>query len=264
MSRPRACAVQQLAALQLWRRGLTVRAIHARLGEAFGSEAAVSRGTVGNWVQGFSGYVPPEPDPDSPFEWTRIREFGVPAGVGSFLLQVASVHSHYGLEAAWHAIRSSGSQALSDPDGIGLRLSVREARWMWHVYQAVDGAVHLLPGPVPESLFSSHTRPMPWQQFEVISLSLARAEQGRDVLGQELDVSDIEHYLAYRPWSSDGALARYEEAISLVIVRAWARDAGDWRRVDAAGRAAGLGIVRAWPRDADDWRQVDAAGRAVA
>ncbi len=131
----------------------------------------------------------------------------------------------------------STDEALADTDAIGMRITVREARWMWHVHQAVDGAVHLLPGPVPEPLFSGTPRPMPWEEFEVISLTLARAEEGRDVLGQEFDVSDVEHYVAYRPWSGDQAWARYQEAIALGIVRAWDRDYQAWRQMAVMPKA---------------------------
>ena len=163
MPRPKANQDQQLLAYQLHKDGYGPTAILQKLREEFGDENTVSPRTVATWVKGFKQRTH---SLDAPFEWHRMEEYGLPWESSEYLLTM------------WRGYKErTGSSA---PLRVRSYPTVRQVRWWWRVHNA---ALDLGDTEVIEFA----------QRF------VAR-ELAHDVLGEPMDTSDLEAWLAYRGW----------------------------------------------------------------
>ena len=189
MPRPRANPEQQRRAYERHRAGFGPKAIVDTLSEEFGDEA-VSPRTVATWVKGFKDLSPRTVGLDSPFEWHRMEEYGLPWEAGGFLLDLAMV-----LSETWIGQANPGSSSLP---------TVRQARWWWRVHQAAPDVVHT-------------GTEFGWAVGKINLILLAERfvwrEMAHDVLGEPLEMDDLEAHLKHRPWESEERRAVYLSAV---------------------------------------------------
>jgi hypothetical protein len=162
MPRSKAHPEQHLSAYQHWRKGLGLTAICEKLEKKFGAET-VSERTVATWIRGYKSLRPETVDLDAPFEWHRMAEYDLPWEASSFLL-----------EMWWWVLENLYPKH-------GERPTVRSVRWWWRVHQAAPDVRHYI-----DVWFLA-------QQF-------ANRELVHEVLGEPLDLADLEARLAYKPW----------------------------------------------------------------
>jgi hypothetical protein len=179
LSRPRASAKQQVRAYQLWRSGMTQRAIQKALETEF--REPVSKSTVGNWAKEFQAYRSDGPDPDIPFAWSRMDKYGIPWETSRFVLDY---------------LRASKQHTEDQPP-----LTFRQVKWAYRVWEATGRHVHFLPPEVPQ-IPGNGPDDMGWREVGVLAYMLAGAEEASDVLGIENDLAGIDEYIARRPWES--------------------------------------------------------------
>ena len=183
LARPIKSAAQQVRAFALWKLGMSVSAIQKQIETEF--EEPVSRSSVGNWTKGFQNVAPQQPDQDEPFKWSRMGEFGIPWEHSAMLTAVAKL--------------SRDDQAYPSP------LTMRQAKWFSRLM-----TVFLTTGP---GMVERHFQPDFIGVWWLLSLLLARGEQGRELLGFAVDISPIEDYLGYQPWLDDEHRRDYLQAL---------------------------------------------------
>ena len=120
---------------------------------------------------------------DEPFEWHRLNEYGLPWEASGFLLEMWAYVKELSADLKWALDYSA---PLPPP-------TVRQAHWWWRVHQAA---------PDQDKVF-----------IQLWAEALWQCELHKDVLGKTVDVSDIEAYLAYRPWVSKKHEVDYDQAV---------------------------------------------------
>ena len=174
MPRPLASPKQHGRAYDLYRAGLGPTAIFDKLDGEF--EDPVSPRTVSNWMRGFRELKDSVVARDSPFEWHRMEEYGLPWEASRWLLDLWSVQTH-------------GGRPLP---------TVREVQWWWRAYQAA--------GDLPTGNWST------WDAFQIAKAFISR-ELAHDLLGEPMHVADLELLVAVRPWESDELKQDYYERV---------------------------------------------------
>jgi len=188
MSRPRADQDQRVAAYRMWKLAVGPAKIHSELKVYVGAgqygdyAVVVSLRTVKNWLRDFRTL---DAKLDDTFQWHRLEEYGLPWEAGSFLLGL------------WGEVReiNQSLRLLGWFRGSDERLpTVRQARWWWRVHLAV---------PEMETKINVYL----WAE------EFCRLELYQHVLGKPMDAAGLEAYLAYKPWTDEGSLAIYNEAL---------------------------------------------------
>jgi hypothetical protein len=117
---------------------------------------------------------------DTPLEWSRVQEYGLPWESTHYLLQT------------W-------ARAIEGEEGFDLGssyiggLTVRQAKWCWRTHLAA-----------PDLEFKDT-----WQ----LATDFVYEERHRDYLGKPFDADDLWQYLAYEEWRSEEHRQRYLKAI---------------------------------------------------
>ena len=131
---------------------------------------------------------------DAPFEWTMLDAYGLPWETSAYLLELWV----YVLEK--QALVERGASHL--PEEFQLPPmpvpTARDARWWWRVHLAA-----------PQ---------LNQQQVWILGWTIALRELRHEVLLDSSDMKDLEAYLAYKPWESKEAKARYQRAIARGII----------------------------------------------
>ena len=118
---------------------------------------------------------------DSPFEWHRMQEFGLPWEAGGFVMRVWK----------WH---HENVKPERERDFTPAPPTFRDAMWWWRI--------HLID--IEDALSD-------WMVWSIATYCVVR-ELRRDLLNIPLEMNDIEAFLAYKPWI-EGNEAEYESAI---------------------------------------------------
>ena len=181
MPRQRASPEQHKRAYDLFLEGSGPAAILRMLEDEF--EEPVSARTVATWVKSFKELSPGTVSLDSPFEWHRLEEYGLPWEASAYLLEMwAFVQENEIYEARGFTIPPP---------------TIRQVRWWWRVHLAV-----------PE---------LDMADVWVLAQRFAFRELAHEVLGQPSGMADLEAHLAYKPWEgwpdSTEKLERYHRAI---------------------------------------------------
>ena len=176
MGRPKSSPDQQIRAWNLReQRGYGPAAILKTLETEF--DSPVSERTVKNWIHEFKVLSDEKAeDLDSPFEWHRVEEYGLPWKSGAFLLEV------------WKQLTRSRQEPSTQMP------TVRQARWWWRVHLAVPEVID------PMDVFYLAER------FVFRELLI-------DVLGQPNNMRDLEAHLAYKPWVDERNRLEYHTDI---------------------------------------------------
>lgn len=182
MARPRASLEQHMEAYELHRAGFGPSAIRKFLSDRFPG-SVVSLRTITTWVGGFKGLRRETVDLDSPYQWLRLDEYGLPWESGAYLLGMWAEMNEYW---AWVATD------LDKP--VRASPTVRQVLWWWRVHLAVPDA-------------TDHLDIYLWAE------DFVRYELFRDVLGESIDFAGLEAYLAYGPWRGSDKLNRYLKAV---------------------------------------------------
>ena len=199
MPRPRKYESHKLEAYDIYRQrkatgeGISALGIQVDL-EAEHPEGTASYRLIASWVKEFNNRDEWQTLLESPFQWHKLEEFGLPWEASSFLLEMWV----FVLKRQSLVERAVGTQArIGTGPPIGVppmpAPTVREARWWWRVHLA---APDLSNAKV-------------WNLGNTFSL----CEMAHHVLGRPSELGDLEAYLAYRPWTSDQAQKEYQRAI---------------------------------------------------
>ena len=197
---------QYLHGYSLFKQGISSAAAIARsLEDAFGDRAKPSR-TVRTWITKYERAAEATANLDDPVEWHRLEEYGLPWEASHEVLRAWAQAQHYG----------HGQFPLPRP-------TARQARWWWRVMKAA-------PSMSVEDALS-------------VAGAFVERELRRDVLGESVDLRDLEACLAFAPWDGwpdDKVNAqRYEAAIATGIIPklrpdSYQRTADLVRRMDTA------------------------------
>ena len=180
---------------------MTQRAIQKALESEF--REPVSKSTVGNWAKGFRAYRPDGPDPDIPFAWSRMDEYGIPWDASRFVLDY---------------LRASQQHTEGEPP-----LTFRQVKWAYRVWEATGRHVHFLP-PEVSQIPSDEPADMDWREIGFLSYLLASAEEASDVLCIENDLAGIDEYIARRPWESLDTAMDYWSDVQAGSARSYESD----------------------------------------
>ena len=150
----------------------------------------VSTRTVSNWLRDFRALDESVAALDSPFEWHRMEEYGLPWEASSWLLE------------QWRWV-TRGVTELPLP-------TVREVRWWWRIHQAV-----------PE--IRTHTKEPQWlTRWHIDTVQMASAfvarELAHELLGEPMVMDDLEALIALRPWESEELEKFYRMQLDLRII----------------------------------------------
>jgi hypothetical protein len=110
---------------------------------------------------------------DSIFEWHYMEEYGLPLEAGQFLVDMQT----------W-CTESAGGPII---------FTVRAAKWCWRIHLTA-------PELAPTDLW-------------LLAQKYIRRELNTEILGQPLDMRDLDEYLGYRPWTSEEHRNRYKKAV---------------------------------------------------
>jgi hypothetical protein len=144
----------------------------------------VSRGTVAKYTKEFDNLSEVTKERYRPFEWHRLEEYGLPWESSAFLLGM------------WVRIQ----EYWADEDRVlpwsvpHLPPTAHQVRWWWRVHLAVPDGVNTMDIYIWAEQFS-------------------RREMFSGVMGSPLDMTDLEAYLAYKPWAGPGNLFMYSQAV---------------------------------------------------
>jgi len=173
----------------------------------------VSKGTVGNWTKGFKYANPTGIDPEAPFVWSRMDQAGIPWDAGSFLLRFAQYE------------KRNPSIPIQPEKSNPRRLTFREARWAWRIWEATERKVRDEPTELQRDLATDESGYMSWDELELTALALAQAEEAREILGLNFNTDQIEDYLGRRLINDPDARVR----TGAHSVPAWGLDIDFWR-----------------------------------
>ena len=135
MGRPKINEDQRVRAYQMHVQGFGPSHIRKVLVEEFqDSEEAASLRTVKYWVKQFKSLKEEISRLDSPFQWHKLGQYGLPWEAGPFLMEMLRLIQSYNMKV--HVVNAqlpsdSTSKTPSIPDA-----TVREALWWWRVHQA--------------------------------------------------------------------------------------------------------------------------------
>ena len=182
MARPKE-TTQLLKAYDLWSRGVkSAKAILLCLETELGDDAVHLR-TVERWIADFKEK---DIELDTPFHSHRMVAYGVPWEAGQYLLEMwAGVRE---AEIGLHIIPLHDSRTY-----IG-EFTARDAKWCWYVHLAA----------------------LDLDMNDVFWLAerFAIREMTHDLLGEPVELDDLQAYLAYGPWRSPEHTDRYLRAIN--------------------------------------------------
>ena len=139
---------------------------------------------------------------DEAFAWNQLDSYGLPWEASRFLLDFATM------------LIEHRNPTVVITDARGRRQSFpptwREMRWAWRVHQALGGEAVMVYG--------DHVRPEYrlghyLGDVEGVSAAFATRELVHHVLGEKLDLADLEGFLAYRPWEGHEERWRYLRAV---------------------------------------------------
>ena len=150
--------------------------------EAEHPEGMASYRLIANWVREFKQQDEWQTLLDSPFQWHRMQEYGLPWEASRIVVDLLDmVEEHRAQVQAFH--RDSGRKLLF---ALGSRRpTARQIRWCWRVHQAA-----------PEIGTEVGHRSDLW----FLAMRFSDRELCRDVLGLPLSMGDLETLLVYRPW----------------------------------------------------------------
>lgn len=173
MGRPKASAEQQVFARDKFYGGLMPKAILIEIEKEF--DEPVSLRTVERWIRGFRKSETPEDKlMNSPFELHRLGEYGLPWESGEYLADMCYWLGEY-------------------------RPTSRDAVWWWRVHLMAQDLTYLQVWRV------AHT-------YSVREYML-KLGGGKMTGFRFIDYSDMDSFLTYKPWRSQGRLDNYKEAI---------------------------------------------------
>ena len=197
MPRPKASEPQRLRAYELWVQQFGPTAIHRALKAEFEekepveeAERAVSLNTVKNWMQGFDRLSPGTVDLDSPFQWHRLAEYGLPWEASAFLLEVFRLHRRR--ESDLYA----GYPTVERPPFYGP--TAREARWCWRIHQALPD--------------------VPVDYVVNIADEIWQRDLASNLLGLPFDIDGIVAEWAYRPGDSVERRQEYDHDVAVRVI----------------------------------------------
>ena len=184
MPRPKIDPKQEIHAYQRYvgsDRTLSARALVEALEQRFGSQEAARLRTVEKWR---ADWKEKPIEADVPFEWHRMKEYGLPYEAGAYMLRmrvfVLEGKDRFYIEGPHH--RRSKSV-----------FSFRLAKWCWWVRQAAPDLC----------------------MFDVswLANSCSFRELARDLTEQPFNLDDIMDYFGFRPWISENHHARYTKVV---------------------------------------------------
>ncbi|MDA1270672.1 MAG: hypothetical protein O3A93_05365 [Chloroflexi bacterium] len=120
---------------------------------------------------------------DEPFTWSRMGEYGLPWEASGFLLEMSRFIQEFEYrlsDALWHPPPRPPS--------------VRQVRWWWRIHQAV---------PDMEDYTNIYLWAKEYELYELFD----------HLLGKKINISGLDAYFTYRPWSSAEHCERYVEAV---------------------------------------------------
>ena len=184
MPRPRIDPQQEIYAYQLYvasGRTLSAKAIVAALEKQFGSEEAARQRTVEKWIAGWKA----KPiEADIPFEWHRMKEYGLPCEAGAYVLRMRVF-----------VLEGKDRFIMTGPVDQGRKpvFSFRLAKWCWWVHQAAPDLCML---------------DVSW-----LANSCSFRELAHDLTGHPFHLDDTTDFLGFRPWIGQDHYARYMKVV---------------------------------------------------
>src|SRR5919106_6757074 len=180
MPRPRKYSNHKLEAYGLYQqrkaKGEDVSALDLQVElEELHPEGTASYRLIADWVREFKQQDEWQALLDSPFQWHRIEEYGLPWECGRYVLDLYLKSSRYG-----------------DPErnvNYVVAPSVRQVRWWWRIHLAA-----------PE---------VKGMDLILLAQRWVAREMAHDVLNVPLEMADLEALLIYRPWIGDQSRADY-------------------------------------------------------
>ena len=184
MPRPKIDPQQEIHAYQLYvgsDRTLSARALVEALEQRFGPQEAARLRTVEKWR---ADWKEKPIEADVPFEWHRMKEYGLPYEAGAYLLRMR-VFVRDGKDRFF----------MTGPVDQGRRpeFSFRLAKWCWWVRQAAPDLCML--------------------DISWLANSCSFRELAHDLTGHPFHLDDMMDYLGFRPWVGQQQYARYMEVV---------------------------------------------------
>ena len=179
--------VEKQRAKELRRGGLSYQAIADALRDESVDQREFDRATILRACRSM-----PDLPIDEPFQWRNIQDYGIPWESSSYILDfwaqavefLGIVQQEPDLSGLPAALRRLSPSAV---------YSGRHARWWWRVHQAA-----------PDLRFDA---------VLAIAFKFSSREHMHEVLGLPIDLADLQGFLAYRPWQSEGHCETYLRAI---------------------------------------------------
>ena len=169
MGRPKASNNQKLHAYSLFRQNFPPSAIHKALVEEFEElETPLSLKTVKRWVAEFKTKEEEVAHLDGPFAWHKLEKYGLPWEASAYLLEM------------WAFVREGKVMSVFPKESRMLSPTVREMIWARRVHLA--------------------TPDVGMRDVWLLAERFVYRELCHEVLGERLDMADLEAQLAYRPW----------------------------------------------------------------
>ena len=186
--------------------GKTIDQILAAIGDEH-----VSRGTVAKYVRQFNAQEPSLKKLYQPFEWHRMEQYNLPWEASGFLM-----HMWVAIQEYWSDLRMG---EISERP-----VTPHQVRWWWRLHQAVPDMENLLD----IYLWGEH-----FVYREIIG----------EIFGEEPNLSDLEAYIAYKPWKSSESLDRYTLAAREQRIPSLVSPEVEWPGRDQLEVAGALGLL---------------------
>ena len=142
------------------------------------------------------------------YQWHLLDKYGLPWEASPFLLEMCWVMQHIGLHADE---TSEKTYEHVNVEPIHLP-TVREVLWWWRIHLAA-----------PELGVEIGTA----NQFRSIAMEFIKRELLHEILGQPLEMADLEAWLVWKPWLDEVRDAEYHQAVSrgmIPLIHAEPRD----------------------------------------
>ncbi len=178
----------------------------------------VSRGTVAKYTKLYDNSRETVRALYSPFEWHRLEEYGLPWHSSAYLLDM------------WVRIQEywAGEDRVLPRRMPRLKPTARQVRWWWRVHLVVPEGANQL-----DIYFWA-------EQF-------ARREMFSEILGNPLDMADLEAYLAYKPWAGPNNLFIYSQAVAEKRIPPLPQPFHEFEFIEEIKAAGALGLYKDVP-----------------
>lgn len=199
MPRPKIGENQRRTAYRLHKRGFGPSHIRRELVGEFGDlEEPASERTIKYWVKKFKAINDDITKLDSPFQWHKLDQYGLPWESSRFLMDMLRLIQSHNID-----INCSNDQlppdATSKSTGIP-DATLREVLWWWRVHQAAP-EIGVTVGELDDVRVIAN-------QFAIRGLT-------SDLLGELVDVTDLEALLVHQPWLDEERRTTYNNATEM-------------------------------------------------